>query len=227
MLTLARTLEDLRQDLAIRGYTLIRTEPQVDALTNAAAGFGAHIGAKSMGVKVLEATSSTDWLARHTENLTDSELLEYFALGCLTPATSGGATCLYDGRIAARALLSTSPELAEVRITYATVWRSSTATHSLVLQDPIHGPVLRYRSALETNTVQTPLPCHMTEADMYSSVEAALSNALIVAHRWRPGDLLIVNNRTMIHARQPFDGTRRMVRYRFDDPHFQTVIISE
>jgi hypothetical protein len=29
----------------------------------------------------------------------------------------------------------------------------------------------------------------------------------------------------MIHARQPFVGTRRMVRYRFDDPHHKTVIL--
>jgi alpha-ketoglutarate-dependent taurine dioxygenase len=65
----------------------------------------------------------------------------------------------------------------------------------------------------------------MTEARMYGLVEAALSEAVAVVHRWRPGDLLIVNNRVMIHARQPFVGTRRMVRYRFDDPHHQTVIL--
>ncbi|MQM28858.1 hypothetical protein [Glycomyces albidus] len=94
MLTLARSLDNIQDDLDICGYTLLRAKPQINALTDAATGFGAHIGAKSMGVKLLEAADSGDWLARHTENLTDSDLLEYFALGCLTPATFGGATYL-------------------------------------------------------------------------------------------------------------------------------------
>lgn len=227
MLVLTRDLDDLTEDLNVRGYTLIRTKPTQDALTTAATRFGAHIGAVSMGMKVLEGHSSPDWLPRHTENLSDPELLEYFALGCLKPSTTGGATCLYDGRTAARALLSRIPELAEVRITYTTSWRPNTATHPLLADAPQHGPVLRYRSALGTNSVQGPLPCDMSEAEMYEAVEAALTEALVIAHRWRAGDLLVVNNRTMIHSRQPFDGLRRMVRYRYDDPNFQTVIIGE
>jgi alpha-ketoglutarate-dependent taurine dioxygenase len=118
-----------------------------------------------------------------------------------------------------------SPELTKVRITYATHWRPNTATHPLLPDDPRHGPVLRYRSALDTNMVHGPLPSNMAEADLYDAVEAALDEALVIAHRWRPGDLLIVNNRTMIHSRQPFEGQRRMVRYRYDDPNFKTVII--
>ncbi|GAB3221719.1 hypothetical protein GCM10027447_07750 [Glycomyces halotolerans] len=227
MLTLARALNDLSEDLNIRGYTLIRTNPSQAALTTAAASFAAHVEAKSMGVKVLESHDSPDWLPRHTENLTDPELLEYFALGCLQASATGGATCLYDGRIAAHALASRRPELTKVSITYATHWRPNTATHPLLADDPQHGPVLRYRSALETNSVLGPLPSGMTEADMYAAVEAAVTEALVIAHQWRPGDLLIVNNRTMIHSRQPFKGLRRMVRYRYDDPNFRTVIISE
>lgn len=227
MLAPARALDDLTENLNIRGYALIRTAPEQDALTTAAIGFGAHIGAQSIGVKVLEGHDSPNWLPRHTENLTDPEPLGYFALGCLQPSTTGGATCLYDGRIAARALISQYPELSKVRITYATHWRPNTATHPPLADDPQYGPALRYRSALETNSLLGPLPSGMTEAGMYDAVEAALTEALVIAHRWRPGDLLIVNNRTMVHSRQPFEGLRRMVRYRYDDPNFQTVIISE
>ncbi len=136
------------------------------------------------------------------------------------------ATCLYDGRIAARALLESRPELAQVRITYTTEWRSTAATHPLVVRDPRHGAVLRFRSVLETNAVQGPLPPSLSEAGLYAEVEAALSEAVAVVHRWRPGDLLIVDNRAMIHSREPFTGTRRMIRYRYDDPHFKTVIIA-
>jgi alpha-ketoglutarate-dependent taurine dioxygenase len=62
---------------------------------------------------------------------------------------------------------------------------------------------------------------------MYAEVEAVLSDSVAVVHRWRPGDLLVVDNRAMIHAREPFTGTRQMIRYRYDDPHFKTVIIAQ
>lgn len=225
MLAATHNLDDLVEDLDVRGYALIRTAADFAALTAAAELFGAHVGSASMGARLLEAQDSPDWLPRHTEQLDDVEPLQYFALGCLEPAMSGGATCLYDGRLAASALADAHPELVKVQITYATRWRPTIATHPLIVFDRDHGPVLRYRSALETNRVDGPLPPGMTEAQMYGLIEAAVSEAVAVVHRWRPGDLLIVNNRVMIHARQPFVGTRRMVRYRFDDPHFKTAII--
>lgn len=219
-------LYDLTMDLQVRGYALIRTEPNQDALAEAASRFGSHVGASSMGVRLLEAHGADGWLPRHTEHLYDAEPLRYFALGCLEASTIGGATCLYDGRLAARALLESHPELSQVRITYSTAWRPTSATHPLIVHDPEYGPVLRFRSMLETNAVSGQLPPGLTEARMYSLVESAISEAVAVVHRWRPGDLLIVDNRAMLHAREPFSGTRRMIRYRFDDPHFQTVIIS-
>lgn len=219
-------LDDLTEDLNVRGYTLIRTTADPDAITRAATRFGAHIGANSIGIRTLEGDQAPQWLPRHTEQLDDAQPLRYFALGCLKPSDTGGATCLYDGRAAARTLLETHPYLAKVRITYATNWRLTTATHPLILVGPEHGPVLRFRSAFDTNTVIGPLPAGMPEATMYGLVEAAIAEAITVVHRWRAGDLLIVDNRAMIHARQPYSGTRRMIRYRYDDPHFKSVIIT-
>jgi alpha-ketoglutarate-dependent taurine dioxygenase len=226
VLSAAFDLDELVLDLDVRGYGIVRAEPDQGSMTAAAARFGAHVGAGWMGVRLLEADRSADWLPRHTEQLDDPEPLRYFALGCLEASVHGGATCLYDGRIAARTLLSSRPELAQVRITYSTEWRPTAATHPLIVHDPQHGAVLRYRSSLKTNSVLGPLPPSLSEAGMYSEVEAALSAAVAVVHRWRPGDLLVVDNRAMIHAREPFSGTRRMVRYRYDDPHFKTVIIA-
>jgi hypothetical protein len=218
-------LDELVMDLNVRGYTLIRAEPNQPSMTAAAIRFGAHVGAGWMGVRLLEGHGSQEWLPRHTEQLDDAEPLRYFALGCLEASTRGGATCLYDGRIAARALLRSHPDLAQVRLTYSTNWRPTAATHPLIVEDLLHGPTLRFRSALETNTVCGAFPPSLSEARMYAEVEAAISEAVAVVHRWRAGDLLIVDNRAMIHAREPFTGTRRMLRYRYDDPHFRTVII--
>jgi hypothetical protein len=226
VLPAAIDLDELVLDLDVRGYGIVRAAPKQEAMTAAAARFGAHVGAGWMGVRLLEAHGSADWLPRHTEQLDDPDPLRYFALGCLEASDLGGATCLYDGRIAAQALLESRPDLAQVRITYSTEWRPTAATHPLVVDDPQRGAVLRFRSSLKTNFVHGPLPPLLSEAGMYAEVEAALSAAVAVVHRWRPGDLLIVDNRTMIHAREPFSGTRRMVRYRYDDPHFETVIIA-
>lgn len=223
MLTLTRTLDDLTDDLRVRGYTLMRAEPDPKAMTEAASALGAHLGARWMGARVLEAESDRAWLPRHTEQLDDSEPLAHFALGCLTPAAEGGATCLYDGRAAARALLAEDPRLTSVRIEYGTKWRPTKAVHPLIVTGA-DGPTLRFRSKLETNRVAQ-LPADLNEDNMYGKVEAALAEAIVLAHRWRSGDLLVVDNRAMIHARQPFTGTRRMIRFRYDDPHYQTVTL--
>ena len=87
-----------------------------------------------------------------------------------------------------------------MRITYSTAWRPTSATHPLIVHDPEYGPVLRFRSMLETNAVSGQLPPGLAEARMYSLVESAISGAVAVVHRWRPGDLLIVDNRAMLHA---------------------------
>jgi alpha-ketoglutarate-dependent taurine dioxygenase len=207
--SVAVDFDEIVLDLDVRGYALLRSEANQHSMTETAARFGAHVGAAWIGVRVLEAHGSPAWLPRHTEQLDDPEPLRYFALGCLEAAASGGATCLYDGRIAALALLRSRPELAQVRIAYSTKWRPTSATHPLIVEDPGHGPTLRFRSALEANAVCGPLPPDLSEAAMYGEVEAVLSEAVAVVHRWRPGDLLVVDNRGMIHAREPFAGTRR------------------
>lgn len=221
--TLTRTVDDLAEDLHVRGYTLVRAEPEYEAMTEAASTIGVHLGAIWIGARALESEGDSTWLPRHTEQLDDDEPLAYFALGCLMPATEGGATCLYDGRTAARALLSQAHDFTSVRITYTTKWRPTKATHPLI-NEGSNGPTLRFRSKLETNHVVS-LPTGLSEDKMYGLVESALSEAVVLVHQWRAGDLLVVNNRAMIHSRQPFNGTRRMIRFRYDDPHYRTVTL--
>lgn len=223
MRTLTRTLDDLAEDLRIRGYALVRAEPEAQDMTETASALGLHLGAQWLGSRALESQGDSTWLPRHTEQLDDDQPLGYFALGCLTPADERGATCLYDGRAAARALLAQEHDFTSVQIEYATKWRPSKATHPLIVMGT-HGPSLRFRSKLETNHV-VGLPSDLGEDEMYGLVESALAEAVVLVHQWRAGDLLVVNNRAMIHARQPFNGTRRMIRFRYDDPHFRTVTL--
>jgi 8-oxo-dGTP diphosphatase len=46
-----------------------------------------------------------------------------------------------------------------------------------------------------------------------------VSRSLALIHSWRAGDLLLVDNHTMLQSRAPFAGMRHMLRFRYDDPH--------
>lgn len=205
------------------GYAIVHTRGDEEALTSAVHSLGRAVGALSFGYVHLRATDSGVWLGRHTESLTDGPTpLRYFALGCFVPAVQGGATHLYDGSQAARLLPELLPGSAEVFIKYRSAYRPEVSDHPLIVGHERYGQVLRFRSASEYNTVITK-PVGLSETDLYAAVEEALSASLAYVHRWRAGDLLIVDNHRMLHSRAPFAGLRHMLRVRYDDPLNPTV----
>jgi len=212
--------------LEILGYSVLRTARGEDALISTASAFGNLIGARSLGVACLRATGSDVWLGRHTETLTDAPVpIRYFALGCIVPAARGGETLLFDGRKAARLLAASLHGAREVRIRYRSQYRPEVADHYLIVEDEQHGPVLRFRSANENNEMIAK-PADISEAGLYAAVEDAVSRSLALIHSWRAGELLLVDNHTMLHSRAPFAGLRHMLRFRYDDPLHPTVIIA-
>ncbi len=218
-------LGDVCEEVAARGYVNLRTDASDAAMAELATLVGQAGGASSIGVFTVRGRSARSWLPMHTESLVlgESNLNQMFALGCLESAALGGATCLYDGRRAAHALAAQFPELLNVRIRYRTHhYPGEEATHPLIYDDPEYGLVLRYRSQVDTNTVEN-LPPTMSEDVLYRTVDEAVRKGVAVVHRWRPGDFLLVNNRFMIHSREPYDGSRTLVRCRYDDPHHTTI----
>jgi alpha-ketoglutarate-dependent taurine dioxygenase len=85
--------------------------------------------------------------------------------------------------------------------------------------------VLRFRSSTENNEMIAK-PVGISEADLYAAVEDAVSRSVALIHSWRAGELLVVDNHTMLHSRAPFAGPRHMLRFRYDDPLHRTVIIA-
>lgn len=211
--------------LELSGFLVLRTAPGEDALMSAACAFGNLVCARSVGVTHLRADGSEVWLGRHTETLTDGAApIRYFALGCVVPATRGGETLLFDGRKAARLLEASLHDARKVRIRYRSQYRPDVADHSLIVDDKRHGPVLRFRSATGNNEVIAKPP-DVSEADLYTAVEDAVSRSVALVHSWRAGELLVVDNRAMLHSRAPFAGLRHMLRFRYDDPLHPTVIL--
>jgi hypothetical protein len=214
------------RELEVLGYAVLRTTCGEDALISAASALGNVIGARSFGVTHLRATGSDVWLGRHTETLTDAPVpIRYFALGCLIPATRGGETVLFDGRKAARLITGSLPGAREIRIRYRSQYRPEVADHSLIVDDEQHGPVLRYRSATENNEIIAK-SVGTSETGLYAAVEDAVTISLALIHSWHAGELLVVDNHTMLHSRAPFAGLRHMLRFRYDDPLHPTVIIA-
>jgi Taurine catabolism dioxygenase TauD, TfdA family len=218
---------EITRGLEVLGYSVLRTTHRENALISAATAFGNVIGARSFGVTHLRATGSDVWLGRHTETLTDAPVpIRYFALGCLIPAARGGETLLFDGRKAARLLAGSLHGAREIRIRYRSQYRPEIADHFLIVEDKQHGPVLRYRSATENNEIIAK-PASISEASLYAAVEDAVSRSLALAHSWHAGELLLVDNHTMLHSRAPFTGLRHMLRFRYDDPLHPAVILSQ
>ncbi|WP_433793925.1 TauD/TfdA family dioxygenase [Actinoplanes sp. CA-252034] len=220
-------LKDVCDEVRVRGYVNLRTDASDAAIAELATLVGHATGARSFGMVTVRGNGAGSWLPMHTESISlgESDMNELFALGCLESAPVGGATCLYDGRRAAHALAASVPEVLGVQIRYRShAYPGEEATHPLICDDPEYGLVLRYRSQLDTNTVVN-VPSAMGEDELYRTVDEAVRNALTLTHRWREGDFLLVNNRTMIHAREPYDGSRALVRCRYDDPRHRTIEI--
>jgi len=220
------TLSSLITQADTYGYATVEVEPSIGSLTEAAVAIGGAIKASSIGRLELNGERETDWMLRHTESITqpEEELLGYFALGCIKPAEYDGATVVYDGIQAATVVDDEQPQLSSITTRYtSTIYDGQLAVHPLVTDTP-HGRALRYRSQARTNELLN-LPGGLSETRYYSTVESILDSSRPYVHQWQPGQLLLVNNRRTIHSRQPYEGRREMVRYRFDDPHFATITL--
>jgi len=211
------------------GFHVVECESTREALDDAAAEFGRETRAASIGVKELIGSGSAETLSTHNESIIydEDDMLRYFALGCLIPAVEGGATVIYDGQKAATDLLENHPRIARTVVHYvSTVYEGQESWHPLVFQSPEYGDVLRYRSQESTNLVGE-LPNGVSEGDFYRTVDGVLRDAVITEHEWQAGELVIVSNLKTLHSRTPYSGERRMLRYRYDDPHFKHIVLDK
>ena len=172
----------------------------------------------NIDLKSLSSGGSSKQLAAHTEGIyCPGGITPYFSLACVRPAASGGFTRLFDGRIAAQKIREEHPEFSGVRIRYGSQAHPGVfATHNLIEND-----ALRYRAKVHTNTL---LDANGSDEDgVYRAVDSALERSLMLAHKWKRGDILVVDNRVTIHDRTPFQGMRIMVRARYGDTIHESV----
>lgn len=152
----------------------------------------------------------------HTEGIYLRHPLRYFLLACVEPSETGGETTIYDGRVAASIILSEHPELAGVITEYKSSRGPDAYKRALLAsrEDAAGGsPVLVFREWVEANHVLE-LPTGWDLNSFYLYMQRVLSRSLIIAHRWQPGDVMLIDNHLTLHGRAGFTGTRRMIRMR-------------
>ena len=162
-------------------------------------------------------------LATHSEGIYyPGGIINTFALGCIVPSETGGATRIFDGRLAARIITNTYPGLSGVEIKYSSLAHGDHfAIHSVITETENHGATLRYRSKVVTNEIVSRRG--FADDFIYEVIDRVLEESVVLTHVWSLGDLLFVNNQFTLHDRLHYSGTRRMLRVRFDDSLYQRI----
>jgi hypothetical protein len=178
---------------------------------------GQHIG-KEISYYSLEGTDSNVRLSAHVEGIYASiGITDYFALGCITASQTGGETRLFDARVLADEVEKIIPHAKDILIEYtSTSYPDQRAQYHLVDQDTRFGKVLRYRAGNQSNRL---ISSHqeISLEHIQSIMTTLLDQHVLVRHKWKPGQILFVNNKITLHDREPYTGNRKMLRVRFGD----------
>jgi hypothetical protein len=228
-----KSLQSIAGDIGSRlknvnssGFCLVEFEEKDDKLETDMLVISSIVGrelSRGFGYHFLTGESDDNKLAAHTEGISySSGIIPFFTLGCVRPSEIGGETRIFDARMAARLVFEHHPSLAKVVIEYSSLAnRREGSFYPLVVCDRSWGNVLMYRAKVETNKI---IGCRgYGDEEVYHIIDEILEKCVVLKHNWRQGDMLFVNNRITLHDRLPFQGTRRMLRVRFDDPLNQRI----
>jgi alpha-ketoglutarate-dependent taurine dioxygenase len=202
--------------LEASGYLLIESSSDEDELEEMMLSIGGGLGRRASSA-LLDSPGEPEALAVHTEGLYAPNPPRYFLLGCVETARGGGETTIYDARAAAKLIASEHPELLATRMHYTSGHHNLSSVRPLVTADGSgRGDVLIFRQGPSGN--ECLLPPGWEEKSFYGYMGTVLDRSLILAHEWKPGNIVIVDNSVTLHGRRGFTGRRRMIRVRVDDP---------
>lgn len=158
------------------------------------------------------AALTTGAVPYHNDHLYFYKLPQFLLLFCDSPADEGGDTLIVRGDEALRTM---SPGLRErlaglrvrVRMGDCQVTRSLIATH------PIDGaPVLLFADTASDDVCILEVGGRPMEGELLEALRSLLASLDARRHRWRAGDLLLIDNLRTMHARTAYAGPRRLRR---------------
>ncbi len=154
----------------------------------------------------------------HSELIYHEDLIPYFMLGCVEKAEKGGKNFLYDAVEAARVISEEHPELLDVRMVYHAEHYDDTRAVVPLIRHKQGEDFLAFRQKkYDLNEVHN-LPEGWSEEEFYDYIDDVLERAVELEHTMEPGEVLVVNNYKTLHVRTAFEGLRKMIRVRVDDP---------
>lgn len=132
---------------------------------------------------------------------TDHHRASFIAWHCLVQTLEGGASRLADARAAFDEL---GPEqqrlLAEIRLFETSIFPGDASTHPLV---ELGGAVPRFYCSFWSDA-----PLDPDHAAAFEAFEAAIRRHQVANFRLTPGDVLVIDNRRILHGRSAITGSR-------------------
>jgi alpha-ketoglutarate-dependent taurine dioxygenase len=158
----------------------------------------------------------------HSESIYHSAMCPYFMLACVQKADIGGDTLVYDAEKAARIISSEAPELEGVRMVYHAEHYDHTRAETPLIRDFGEGSFLTFRQQFYLNEVHN-LPPGLTEDDFYAYIDQVLTRCIEFDKILEPGEMILINNYKTLHVRKAFEGLRKIIRVRVDDPAYNEI----
>lgn len=150
----------------------------------------------------------------HTERINTTRPPSHLMLACIEPPASGGRTLLHDGIAAAHAVLAEDPRLAEVVLRYRK--EDEEVEWPLIVEHPFRKePVLWFRQehGQPFHSSLAHGPKGMDIHEVHERMDGILARLPVrYAHHWKAGDVLVLDNSCMLHAREAYTGDRKLKR---------------
>lgn len=154
----------------------------------------------------------------HSEIIYHPDMLHYFMLGCVEKADRGGKSLLYDAVRAADIMKEEAPELIDTTMTYHAEHYKHTKAVVPLIRTKNEKDFLAFRQKKSNLNEVHGLPNGWSEDDFYHYVDSVLNRCVELEQVLEPGEILIVNNYRVLHVRTAYEGLRKMIRVRVDDP---------
>lgn len=159
----------------------------------------------------------------HSESIYHSQMCTYFMLGCVKKADQGGDTLVYDAELAARLITNEQPELRSVKMVYHAEHYSDTKAVVPLLRNFGGEDFLSFRQKFPLNEVHN-LPEDMSEDEFYEYIDGVLERSIEFDKVLEPGEMILVDNYKTLHVRKAYQGLRKIIRVRVDDPAYHELI---
>lgn len=223
----AQFISKQRKKLKSQGYLLLNVEDNFWALLAKEITKGKFLtqdyGEWCYDVKAtpefshLADSKSSNLIQWHTDNPHERKPTKYLALSCVCPAMEGGSTLLSDTKL----LLEKHLEQTEIKAlsTRSYQWMDKSLKNTInrpVLSHVMSKPIWRFSQNILLKGNPSPEIDSEIIADQYTQnlcdkIQRSLDKDHI-SIQLQKNDLLIFNNRRMLHSRTAFNGSRHLKR---------------